>query len=104
MNAQTLKHRRKNNKLKHGKKTLEFNKLAQKTSKNKKNLLDSNSLVKMKNEWNKRTDDKITPTDERGIWMSLKDKMDTVCSNEQCWLKQKFMENNLSPELTTTFV
>jgi len=105
MTAQTLKHRRKNNKLKHGKKeTLKFNKLACAPSKNKKKFTcyDSSSIVKMKNEWNKRhPDDKISSTDERGIWMSLKDKMDSVCNNEQCWLKQKFMENNLSPELTT---
>tara|TARA_B100000780_G_scaffold93687_1_gene65158 strand:- start:135 stop:926 length:792 start_codon:yes stop_codon:yes gene_type:complete len=55
----------------------------------------------MKAEWNNRhRDDKIESTDERQIWNSLKDKMSEVCNNEQCWLKQKFMENNLSTDLT----
>jgi hypothetical protein len=63
---------------------------------------DGKSLIKMKVQWNNRhPDDKILSNDEREIWNVLKDKMSDVCNNEQCWLKQKFMENNLSSDLTT---
>lgn len=56
----------------------------------------------MKNLWNARHKDSvITDTTPKDIWNSLKDKMKNACYNESCWLKQKFMENNLNDELST---
>ena len=72
------------------------------SSKNEFTCYDSKSLIDMKNQWNNRHhDDKILSNDSRQIWNELKEKMSSVCNNEQCWLKQKFMENNLSADLTT---
>ena len=60
------------------------------------------ALIKMKNLWNARHPDSvITDTIAKDIWNSLKDKMKNACYNESCWLKQKFMENNLNDELST---
>ena len=60
------------------------------------------ALIKMKNLWNARHKDlPIESTDPREIWQNLKDKMKDACKSEACWLKQKFMENNLTDELTT---
>ena len=84
------------------KKTEKFNKVTcSPSSKKDYTCYDSKSLHHIKTEWNNRhRDDKIVSNDERQIWNSLKDKMSEVCNNEQCWLKQKFMENNLSNDLT----
>ena len=74
------------------------------SSKNKSNYTCYNdkSLHKLKGLWNKRhPDDKILSGNERDIWSNLKDKMSDACNNEQCWLKQKFVEHELTPELTT---
>lgn len=84
------------------KKTEKFKKVTcSPSSKKDFTCYDSKSLHIMKTEWNNRhRDDKIVSNDERKIWNFLKDKMSEVCNNEQCWLKQKFMENNLSDDLT----
>jgi hypothetical protein len=59
-------------------------------------------LIKMKNLWNARHRDMpIAETIPHDIWASLKAKMENACHTEACWLKQKFMENNLSNELNT---
>lgn len=59
-------------------------------------------LIKMKNLWNARHRDMpITETNPRDIWNSLKAKMENACHTEACWLKQKFMDNNLADELLT---
>ena len=56
-------------------------------------------LIKMKNLWNARHRDMpISETLPREIWSSLKTKMANACHTEACWLKQKFMENNLDNE------
>jgi len=56
-------------------------------------------LIKMKNIWNARHRDiPISDTTPRDIWTSLKSKMENACHTESCWLKQKFMENNLNNE------
>ena len=58
------------------------------------------SLLKMKEYWNvKHPDCEITETDSKGIWLKLKGFMSDVCDIESCWLKQKFMQNNLNSEL-----
>ena len=60
------------------------------------------AIIKMKNLWNARhKDSMIMDKNPKDIWNSLKDKMKSACYNESCWLKQKFMENNLTDELST---
>jgi hypothetical protein len=60
------------------------------------------ALQKMRNLWNMRHKEMpIATTDPHAIWLNLKEKMKDACKSEACWLKQKFMENNLSDELTT---
>lgn len=59
-----------------------------------------NSLEKIKKMWNKRHPDKeINTNDTREIWKQLKNNLKGVCSTERCWIKQKFMENNLDGEI-----
>jgi hypothetical protein len=60
------------------------------------------ALLKMRDLWNKRhADSQIVSGDSKEIWNNLKNKMQNACHTEACWLKQKFMENNLNDELTT---
>lgn len=60
------------------------------------------TLFKMRDLWNKRHSDSLIESDRLiDIWSSLKSKMENACHTEACWLKQKFMENNLNDELTT---
>ena len=55
-----------------------------------------NDLFKMRDLWNTRHKDMlIVATDPKEIWTNLKKKMENACHNEACWLKQKFVENNL---------
>jgi hypothetical protein len=59
------------------------------------------SLMKLRNYWNKRHPDHlITSNNSKEIWTSLKDNMSDVCDKESCWLRQKFIHNNLDKELT----
>ena len=58
------------------------------------------SLFKLKNLWNKRHPDSLIRTnDPKIIWSELKSKMYNVCNNEKCWLRQKFVSNNLDSSL-----
>ena len=60
------------------------------------------SLFKMRDLWNKRhLDSPIESGDPKEIWDHLKRKMENACHSEACWLKQKFMENNIDEELNT---
>jgi hypothetical protein len=60
------------------------------------------ALLKMRDLWNKRhSDSPIDSTQPREIWKHLQQKMKDACHSEACWLKQKFMENNLNEELLT---
>jgi hypothetical protein len=60
------------------------------------------ALLKMRDLWNKRhIDSPIESDDPKEIWNNLKNKMETACHSEACWLKQKFMENDLNEELLT---
>jgi len=59
------------------------------------------SLMKLRNYWNSRhPDNLITSNNSKDIWTSLKDNMSDVCDKESCWLRQKFISNNLDKELT----
>ena len=58
------------------------------------------SLNKLKIAWNKRHPDRLIQTNKsHEIWKELKNNLNRVCENEGCWLKQKFIENNLDKEL-----
>ena len=60
------------------------------------------ALLKMRDLWNKRhMDSPIKSQDPKEIWNNLKTRMDSACHTEACWLKQKFMDNNLNDELMT---
>jgi hypothetical protein len=60
------------------------------------------ALFKMRDLWNKRhIDSQIESGDPKEIWSTLRTKMKDACHSEACWLKQKFMENNLNDELLT---
>jgi hypothetical protein len=58
------------------------------------------SLIKLRDYWNSRHPDHlITSNNSRDIWKHLKKYMDKVCDTESCWLRQKFIINNLDNEL-----
>ena len=75
--------------------------------KNPKNIKDftcytAESLDKLKKYWNSRhPDEKILTNNSAEIWSQLKDNMSNVCNTEACWLRQKFIDNNLDAELRT---
>jgi len=59
-----------------------------------------NELHKIKNMWNERNPKhKINETDKKKIWIALMKKMKNVCDNEMCWLKQQFMDSNISTKI-----
>ena len=58
------------------------------------------SLEKIKLLWNKKYPEKsITTNNPEKIWQQLKFNMENACNNEKCWLKQKFIANNLDYKL-----
>jgi hypothetical protein len=60
------------------------------------------ALFKMRDLWNKRHSDSLIKSENPNeIWNHLKKKMENACHTEACWLKQKFMENNLNDELVS---
>ncbi len=60
------------------------------------------SLIKMKKYWNARhPDEKIISDKPKEIWKSLTLYTKGLCSNEKCWLRQKFMANKINTELST---
>jgi hypothetical protein len=66
--------------------------------------LQDESLLKLKNLWNARhPDDKIENKTSHEIWLNLRDKMNSVCDSEMCWLKQKFVDGKLNHEITDNF-
>lgn len=59
-----------------------------------------NSLLKLRNYWNIRHPDKrINREEPREIWDKLKKNMSNVCEVESCWLRQKFIKENLDKDL-----
>jgi hypothetical protein len=58
------------------------------------------ALLKLRELWNARHPDvKIETTEPKEIWKLLRDNMINVCDRESCWLKQKFVDNNVANEL-----
>ena len=57
-------------------------------------------LIKLRDLWNERHPDvKIKESDSKEIWKKLRENMRDVCNRESCWLKQKFVKNNISRDL-----
>ena len=57
-------------------------------------------LHKIKDMWNKRNpNDIIIATDKKKIWIALMKRMKNVCDNEMCWLKQQFVDNDISTKI-----
>ena len=57
-------------------------------------------LHKIKDMWNKRNpNDTIIATDKKKIWIALMKRMKNVCDNEMCWLKQQFVDNDISTKI-----
>ena len=70
------------------------------TKKNKFSCYSNESLYILKKYWNKKHPDlQIESNDSREIWNSLKHYLNNVCNKESCWLRQKFIKNNLNSEL-----
>jgi len=62
------------------------------------------ALIKMRDHWNNRhADAKINSDEPKEIWEKLKANMQDVCNNEVCWLRQKFVENNMNNIVPYTF-
>ena len=58
------------------------------------------SLHKIKNIWNQRNPDKqIFSNDPKDIWRGLKKKLNKTCKRESCWLKQKFIKENIDKDI-----
>jgi len=58
------------------------------------------ALNKMKTLWNARHPDvKITATEPRVIWNTLKNNMSNICNVETCWLRQNFMKDESTKSL-----
>jgi hypothetical protein len=79
-----------------------FSKLQCSPGANKTNFscYDNETLNKIKSMWNvKHPDVLINTNDAKEIWMRLKENLKSVCHNEACWLRQKFIDNNMASEL-----
>ena len=61
---------------------------------------NNDNLEKMRKLWNARHPDRIiSSNDPIEIWSKLKENIGSACNKESCWLKQKFMEGNISRDL-----
>lgn len=59
-----------------------------------------NDLEIIKNMWNIRNpNNKVYGKNKKKIWIDLMNKMKNVCNNEMCWLKQQFIDHNISTKL-----
>jgi hypothetical protein len=68
---------------------------------NEKTCFTDDSLLKLRDHWNMRHPDaKINTNNPNEIWNNLQNFMKNTCNRESCWLRQNFMKNNLSKELT----
>ena len=69
-------------------------------SKKKYSCYSNKSLHMLKQYWNSRhPDSKINTNDIHMIWSQLKNNMEDICDSEACWLRQKFIKENLNKEL-----
>jgi hypothetical protein len=78
--------------------------ITNKTRKLSFSCLETDTLKKIKELWNsKHPDAKIKTTNTKEIWIQLKENMKNVCSQESCWLKQKFVAGKLNKEFKDSF-
>lgn len=101
-NSKDIKKSKNNNTQKQKQKQKIFKKVNCSPSKTQKKYTcySNNSLFKLKKYWNARHPDNLIETnDSKKIWEHLKENMNNICHKESCWLKQKFIKNNLDNEL-----
>jgi len=78
--------------------------ITNKTRKLSFSCLQTDTLNKLKELWNsKHPDAKIETNDSKEIWTKMKENMKNVCSQESCWLKQKFVAGKLNKEFKDSF-
>ena len=68
-------------------KTFKLLKCHPKKTRKNNSCYDNETLIYLKNEWNKKNKIKIKATEPNKIWIELKNKI-TSCNNELCWLEQ----------------
>jgi hypothetical protein len=62
------------------------------------------SLYKLRDIWNARHPDELIHTnDPKEIHSQLTNYMGNICNKESCWLKQKFLQGNVSNDLKDSF-
>ena len=60
-----------------------------------KSCLDKNTILLLKNIWNKRNPDRKIKGKKRNIiWKNFKNEMKYVCNNEKCWIDKIINNNN----------
>jgi len=70
------------------------------TYKNSKSCIDTSTLKKLKNIWNKRyPDNKIKTNNDKHIWQFLKTKFKHSCANELCWINSLIKDNKYKRKL-----
>ena len=58
------------------------------------------SLIKLKDIWNKKhPDKKIIARRRADIWKRLNENLQHVCNSELCWLEQKFIDDEMSKKI-----
>ena len=94
-----------NQKKKKKKTKRKLNCFAGRTKKNNSCYKDE-SLIKIKELWNKKhPDKKIIARRREDIWNKLNQNLQHVCNSELCWLEQKFVDDELGKKLREkTFV
>jgi len=80
-----------------------FNKLncaPSKKNKLKFTCYEKGDIYEFKQLWNNNNpDNKIISNNPHTIWKQLKRKLSNICTNERCWLAQKFINNNYNKKL-----
>lgn len=73
-------------------------------NKNNFSCMTNNTLFKLRDKWNLRHPDvKIITNEPKEIWEQMNKKMNGICYQESCWLKQHFTGGELEYEMNKTF-
>jgi hypothetical protein len=80
------------------KKTFKLLKCHPKKTRKNNSCYDNETLIYLKNEWNKKNKIKIKATEPNKIWNELKQKIEK-CNHELCWLEQ-IIDNVKKREIT----
>ena len=64
-----------------------------KTTRKNDSCYNDETIQLLKDNWNKKHNDKITSTNPRQIWKELKNKI-TECKNEMCWLDKTLNDSS----------